>query len=59
MFLWVVCVQMSENGSCDHVTHVVMHIFKIKMAAKVRIQFYRFLSQIFTGILSPSVQKVF
>ena len=54
------CMQADvQNGSCDHMTHVAMHVFKIKMATKVRVQFYRLLPQIFTGILSTSVQKMF
>ena len=41
--------QMSEVKSHDHVMWMATCIGKIKMATRVRIQFYKFISQIITG----------
>ena len=51
--------QMSEIRSCDYMTQRAMHVVKIKIAAKVRIQFYKFISQILLENDPPVSKKVF
>ena len=46
MSLWMLYKQMSEIQSHDHMIQMAMHIVEIKMATKVRIQSYMFISQI-------------
>ena len=53
------CVQMSENRPCYHMTWAATHIDKIKMAIKVRIQFYRFISQILLEYDPPMSKRCF
>ena len=47
IFPQMLYAHMSEIRSCDHMTQMATCVVKINMATKVRIQFYRFISQIF------------
>ena len=59
MSLWMLWVQMSKIRPCDHMMQMAMHIFKIKMATRVRIEFYRFLSQILLEYVVSLSNEVF
>ena len=48
-----------QYRSCDHTRQMVMCIVIIKMAAKVKIQFYRFILQILLEYDASVSKKVF